>query len=100
MRSSARIAFVFGIFLAFSCKEKSKTYNGFSKKGDFYYKLVSLGDDTKKTDSSQSLWIEASCKTLSDSVFWDTKHSGQAFFITKNSSSFLKNTYGFSVGDS
>lgn len=100
MRSSACIVFVFGIFLAFSCKEKPKTYNGFSKKRDFYYKLVSLGDDTKKTDSSQSLWIEASCKTLADSVFWDTKHNGQVFFITNNSSSFLKNTYGFSVGDS
>jgi len=89
------------MFLIFSCKEKPKTYQGYSKQKDFYYKLISLGDETKKTDSSQCLWISASCTTLSDSVFWDTKHnSNQAFFITKNSSAFLKNIYGFSIGDS
>jgi FKBP-type peptidyl-prolyl cis-trans isomerase len=92
---------IMSMFLIFSCKEKPKTYQGYSKQKDFYYKLISLGDETKKTDSSQCLWISASCTTLSDSVFWDTKHnSNQAFFITKNSSAFLKNIYGFSIGDS
>jgi FKBP-type peptidyl-prolyl cis-trans isomerase FkpA len=89
------------LLIANSCKEKTKTYQGYSKQADFYYKLVSLGDETKKTDSSQCLWISASCKTLSDSIFWDTKHNNnQTFFITKNSSAFLKNIYGFSIGDS
>src|ERR1035437_8475293 len=89
------------ILFLFSCKEKPKTYQGYSKQKDFYYKLISLGDETKKTDSSLCLWIHASCKTLSDSMFWNTKHnSNQTFFITKNSSAFLKNMYGFSVGDS
>ena len=87
--------------IIFSCKEKTKTYQGYSKQADFYYKLVSLGDETKKTDSSQCLWISASCKTLSDSIFWDTKHnSNQTFFITKSSPSFLKSVYSFSIGDS
>ena len=87
--------------IIFSCKEKAKTYQGYSKQKDFYYKLISLGDETKKTDSSQCLWISASCKTLSDSVFWDTKHNNnQTFFITKGSSALLKNIYGFSIGDS
>src|ERR1035437_4440659 len=82
----------------FSCKEKPKTYQGYSKQKDVYYKLISLGDETKKTDSSLCLWIHASCKTLSDSMFWDTKHnSNQTFFITKSSPSLLKNIYGFSV---
>jgi len=88
------------VLFTFSCKEEPKMYAGFSKKNNFYYKLISLGEETKKTDSSQCLWIEASCKTLSDSAFWDTKHINQTFFITQNSSAFLKNMYGFSVGDS
>ncbi|MHB8261875.1 MAG: FKBP-type peptidyl-prolyl cis-trans isomerase [Bacteroidia bacterium] len=63
--------------------------------------MISLGDETKKTDSTQYLWIHASCKTLSDSMFWDTKHnSNQAFFISKDSPTFLKSMYGFFVGDS
>src|SRR5580704_6494650 len=90
-----------GMLLGFSCKEKAKTYQGYSKQKDFYYKLISLGDETKKTDSSQCLLISASCKTLADSLFWDTKHNNnQSFFITKNSPIFLKSTYGFSIGDS
>ncbi|MEO8762294.1 MAG: FKBP-type peptidyl-prolyl cis-trans isomerase [Bacteroidia bacterium] len=84
----------------FSCKEKPKTYQGYSKEKNFYYKLISLGDEAKKTDSTQCLWIIASCKTLTDSIFWNTKHTNQTFFVTQNSSSFLKNIYGFSVGDS
>ena len=87
--------------MAISCKEKVKTYQGYSKQKDFYYKLISLGDETKKTDSSQSLLILASCRTLRDSLFWDTRHNvSQSFFITKNSSAFLKSIYGFSIGDS
>jgi FKBP-type peptidyl-prolyl cis-trans isomerase len=92
---------IFAVAFIFSCKEKPKTYKGYSKQKDFYYKLISLGDETKKTDSSQCLWISASCKTLSDSLFWDTKHNNkQSFFITKSSSAFLKSIYGFSIGDS
>ncbi len=89
------------IFLIFSCKENPKTYNGFSKKNNYYYKLLALGDGFSKTDSTQFVWIQACCKNLKDSIFWDTKHtSGASFFITKKSSSLLKNVYGFSAGDS
>jgi FKBP-type peptidyl-prolyl cis-trans isomerase len=89
------------LLLLFSCSEAPKVYSDYSKKNDFYYKLISLGDETKKTDTSQCLLIEASCKNLADSIFWDTKHNhNQTFFITKNSSTFLKNIFGFSVGDS
>ena len=89
------------LFFIFSCKEKPKTYQGYSKQKDFYYKLISLGDETKKTDSSQFLLILASCRTLADSLFWDTRHNNnQSFFITKNSPSLLKSVYGFSLDDS
>jgi FKBP-type peptidyl-prolyl cis-trans isomerase FkpA len=96
-----KIVVVVSLIFISSCREKPKTYQGYSKQQDFYYKLVSLGDETKKTDSTQCLWIEASCKNLADSIFWDTKHKGnQTFFVTKNSPYFFKNVYGFSVGDS
>ncbi len=89
------------LFFIFSCREKPKTYQGYTKQNGFYYKLISLGDETKKTDSTQCLWITASCKNLADSTFWDTKHKGsQTYFITQNSPSFLKSAYGFSIGDS
>ena len=95
------IILLVSIFFIFSCREKPKTYQGYSKQQDFYYKLISLGDGSKKTDSTQCLWIAASCKTLADSTFWDTKHKGsQTFFITNNSPYFLKSVYGFSIGDS
>jgi FKBP-type peptidyl-prolyl cis-trans isomerase len=96
-----KIALVVGLLFIFSCREKPKTCQGYSKQQDFYYKLISLGDEAKKTDSTQCLWIEASCKNLADSVFWDTKHKGShTFFVTKDSPYFLKSLYGFSVGDS
>lgn len=92
---------IISMFMAISCKEKAKTYQGYSKKKDFYYKLISVGDETKKIDSSQYLLILASCRTLTDSIFWDTKHkNNQTFFITRNSPLFLKNIYDFSIGDS
>jgi FKBP-type peptidyl-prolyl cis-trans isomerase len=90
-----------GVIFIFSCREKPKTYSGYSKQQDFYYKLLALGDEAKKTNPSQYLWVQASCRTLSDSVFWNTRHnSNETFFITKDSPGFLKHVYGFSVGDS
>ncbi|HTA61773.1 MAG TPA: hypothetical protein VK835_04930, partial [Bacteroidia bacterium] len=97
----SKIVFIVGLIFIFSCREKPKTYQGYSKQQDFYYKLISLGEGTKKTDSTQCLWIEVSCKNLADSAFWSTKHKGsQTFFVTKNSPYFLKSLFGFSVGDS
>jgi len=101
MNVAYKIALLISLVFIFSCREKPKTYQGYSKQQDFYYRLVSLGDGAKNTDSTQCLLIEASCKTLSDSTFWDTKHKGsQTFFVTKDSPYFLKSAFGFSVGDS
>ena len=87
--------------LLISCKEKTSTIHGYSKQNDFYFKLISLGDGSTKPDSTQSLWIDVSCSTLKDSVFWDSKHnSAQKLFINKNSYSFTKHLYEYAVGDS
>jgi len=84
-----------------SCQEKPKTYSGYTKQNNFYYKLISIGDGKIKPDSSQTLWIDVSCQTLKDSVFWDSKHnSSQKLFINKSSFSFSTHLYQFSVGDS
>jgi len=98
---SSSILLLAGLLFIFSCREKPKTYQGYTKQNDFYYKLISLGDGSKKTDSTQCFWIAASCKNLADSTFWDSNHKGnRTFFITNNSPAFLKSVYGFSVGDS
>ena len=89
------------ILLTISCKEKPKTYQGYTKQSNFYYKLISLGDEAKKADSAHCILISATCKTLSDSIFWNSNHKGdKTFFISKSSPSFLKSMYGFSTGDS
>ena len=90
------------LILLFSCRNKPKTFQGYSKKNNCYYKLISLGDAAQKTDSSQYIIIQATCFTLSDSVFWNSKHAvdNPDFLITNNAPSLLKNIYGFSEGDS
>lgn len=87
--------------MVISCSETPKTYNGYSKENNFYYKLLSIGDGKIKPDTSQTLWIDARCLTLKDSVFWDSKHnSEQKFFINTKTFPFLSHLYNFSVGDS
>jgi FKBP-type peptidyl-prolyl cis-trans isomerase FkpA len=95
------VFFVCCFLLAISCKEKLKTYSGYSKENGFYYKLISIGDGKTKPDSTQTLWIDVSCQTLKDSVFWDSKHNlSQKLFVNINSYSFINKLYTFSVGDS
>ena len=98
-----KVFFVFISSLLFfvSCKEGAKDFSGYTKQNNFYYKLIAIGDGKTKPDSSQTLWLDVSCQTLKDSVFWDSKHNSyQKLFITKNSFSFSAHLYQFSVGDS
>jgi FKBP-type peptidyl-prolyl cis-trans isomerase FkpA len=90
----------FCLLVFFSCSEP-KTFNGYSKKNNFYYKLLSIGDGKIKPDTSETLWIDVKCLTLKDSVFWDTKHEAfQRFFIKQNSFSFARQIFTWSEGDS
>ncbi len=87
--------------LLLSCGEKQKAFKGYSKKDNFYYKLLSIGDGKMKPDTSDYLWIDASCRTLKDSLFWDTKHNAfQSFIVKLNSFSFGKHLYSLAEGDS
>lgn len=87
--------------LLLSCCRQANTYNAFTKEKDFYYKLVSVGDEAKKIKAPEALCVEISCKTLKDSVFWDTKHAVHGnFYVTKESATELKHLFNFSPGDS
>ncbi|MGZ3865441.1 MAG: FKBP-type peptidyl-prolyl cis-trans isomerase [Bacteroidia bacterium] len=89
------------VLLLVSCKSTPETHNGYSKEKDVYFKLITIGDGKIKPDSSQTLWIDISCKTLKDSVFWDSKHnSAQKFFVTQKSFPFYDHLFQYSVGDS
>lgn len=84
-----------------SCRQNPETFNGYSKEKDLYFKLITIGDGKIKPDSSQTLWLDISCNTLKDSVFWDSKHnSSQKFFVTQNSFPFCTHLFHYSVGDS
>ena len=86
--------------LLLSCGEV-KTYNGYSKKDNFYFKLLSIGDGKIKPDTADYLWLDARALTLKDSVFWDTKHDAfQNYFVKQNSFSFAKHLFTLSAGDS
>ncbi len=85
--------------ISFGCKPKSRSE--YSKKDNYYFKLLSIGDGKIKPDTSDYLWIDAACYTLKDSVFWDTKHNAfQSFFIKQNTFSFAKHIFTLAEGDS
>lgn len=67
------------LFIFFSaCKEPTSAIDGYSKHNNgFYYKLLAIGDAESHPNSSQALVTEAVMKTLSDSIFWDTKHDSE-----------------------
>lgn len=89
------------LILLLSCGRKDRTINGYSQKDNFYYKLISLGDGKLKPDTADYLWIDATCYTLKDSVFWDTKHDAeQAFFVRYGAFDFARHLYTLSEGDS
>jgi len=94
--------FLFACFLFFfiSCKRRD-AYQGYSKKDNYYYKLLSIGDGKVKPDTADYLWIDAVCRNLKDSVFWDTRHNAyQSLFVKPNSYSFTKHLYSLAEGDS
>jgi FKBP-type peptidyl-prolyl cis-trans isomerase FkpA len=96
----SKVVLIFILFI-YSCRERPNTYSGYTKDIHFYYKLISIGDEKIKLDSSQILWLDISCRTLKDSVFWDSKHNAsQKLFVKANSYSFSDHLYHFSVGDS
>jgi FKBP-type peptidyl-prolyl cis-trans isomerase len=61
-----------------SCQKHTSAIEGYTRSDDgFYFKLLALGDGNDHPLPNQVLVVDAVMKTLTDSVFWDTKHDAQ-----------------------
>ena len=68
------IAFFLILFIVTSCN-KQPEIAGFTRDDNgFYYKLLFIGDGNESAKEDEVVVLDAEMKTLSDSVFWDTKH--------------------------
>ena len=62
------------LVICFGCK-KLPQIEGYTRDDNgFYYKLLSIGDGNENPQEDNVVVLDAEMKTLSDSVFWDTKH--------------------------
>ncbi len=84
---------VFVVVLA-SCK-KTNLVDGYSLASNgLYYKLLSIGDGSAKLLPDQVIVADAQMCTLTDSVFWDTRHFGvNELYFELNDSTKLKPFY-------
>lgn len=73
-------------FIFVSCS-KTKIFDGYDKlNGSVYYKLLGIGDGNDTPKQDEILVLEASMKTLEDSVFWDTYHdAANGLYLDMNS---------------
>ena len=68
------VAFFLILLIAVSCN-KHPEIAGFTRDDNgFYYKLLFIGDGNESAKEDEIVVLDAEMKTLSDSVFWDTKH--------------------------
>jgi FKBP-type peptidyl-prolyl cis-trans isomerase len=71
--------------LLFSCKnEPYQAIKGYTYCPEgYYYHLSAFTDDAVKPHPNDLLWLEASFKTLKDSVFWDSRHDASGRFFMR-----------------
>jgi FKBP-type peptidyl-prolyl cis-trans isomerase len=79
------IAFIL-LMGCFACS-KHQQIDGYTRNSNgFYYKLLAIGDGNEKPQINNVVVLEAEMKTLSDSVFWDTKHdAANGLYVLLNS---------------
>ena len=74
------------IMLCFGCKKQPQIEGYTRDDNGFYYKLLSIGDGNESAKEEEVVVLDAEMKTLSDSVFWDTKHdAANGFYVDLNS---------------
>ena len=87
--------YYFLLFLIFgiSCTHKNEKHFSYNELG-YYYQLLSFNSNTTPYKPNTVAWIDASFKTQSDSVFWDSHNNfNDNFFLEIDSTSktnFLK----------
>lgn len=100
MKKSSAFLFLTLILLAGACRRDHRQ-DIYTRHADFYFKLLSIGEDKKKKNGPLVMWIDASCRTQKDSLFWDSRHDAEeGLFIRRNSYSFAPHLFSFSPGDS
>lgn len=85
--------FIFLVFIH-ACKRDNKPHFSYNKLG-YYYQLISFSSNASTYQPNSVAWIDATFKTQSDSIFWDSRNNfNDNFFIQIDSLStnnFLKN---------
>lgn len=76
----------FALIVCFGCN-KQPQIDGYTRDDNgFYYKLLFIGDGNESAKENAVVVLDAEMKTLSDSVFWDTKHdASNGFYVDLNS---------------
>jgi len=74
------------LLVCFGC-DKKQNIKGYTRDDNgFYFKLLSIGDGNEKPQLENVVVFDAEMKTLSDSIFWDTKHdAANGLFVALNS---------------
>lgn len=82
------VLFFLGVVLCFACSKQEQIAGYMRDSRGFYYKLLALGDGNENPQLDNVVVLDAEMKTLSDSVFWDTKHdAANGFYVILNSNS-------------
>lgn len=86
-------AFLF--FTLIGCGAKTKHVDFSHHPLDYYYQLISFSSDSSASTHNKVVWLSASFKTQSDSVFWDSFNNlNDKFYLdtdTLEGDNFLKN---------
>ena len=76
--------------LCFACTKHEQIEGYVRDSNGFYYKLLAIGDGNENPQSDNVVVLDVEMKTLSDSVFWDTKHdAANGFYVALNSNTLL-----------
>lgn len=74
------------LLVCFGCNKQPQIEGYTRAENGFYFKLLSIGDGNEKPQVDNVVVFDAEMKTLSDSIFWDTKHdAADGLYITLNS---------------
>lgn len=80
------IACVVTLLFCFGCSRNNQVNNYTRDSNGFYFKLLAIGDGNESPVKGNVVVFEAVMKTVSDSVFWDTKHDAtNGLFVDLNS---------------
>lgn len=87
----AFLYFIVLIFVFTGCNRKKQAYQYSYHPSGYYYQLLSFETDSIVHHSNSVLWVAASFRTQSDSVFWDSYNNLNDHFYLENDSAIKGN---------